>query len=85
MKGAHVKIICPTCQYHGDAVEIPKGTKKTEILLWCCLLLPGLLYTLWRQSRDGRYLGCPQCREGNVRPVKRKEWKTLEKTGRLPA
>jgi hypothetical protein len=80
-----VKIVCSSCQYVGEAVEIAKGSRKTEIILWCSLLLPGLLYTLWRQSRDGRYLGCPQCHEGNIRALKRKEWKVFERGGQLPA
>jgi hypothetical protein len=80
-----VKIACPSCQYVGESVGIAKGSRKTEIVLWCSCVLPGLLYTLWRQSRDGRYQGCPQCREGNIRTLKRKEWKIYERTGQLPA
>ncbi len=79
-----MKIVCPSCQYVGEALEIAKGSRKKEIILWCCLLVPGVLYTMWRQSRDGRYLGCPQCREGNIRALKRKEWKDFERGGQLP-
>lgn len=80
-----MKIICPSCNYVGESTEIAKGSRKTEITLWCCFLLPGLLYTMWRQSKDGRYHGCPECSESKVRALKRKEWKTYEKTGQLPA
>jgi ssDNA-binding Zn-finger/Zn-ribbon topoisomerase 1 len=80
-----VKIVCPSCNYVGEAVELAKGSRRKEIVLWCCFLVPGLLYTLWRQSRDGRYLGCPTCQEGNVRALKRKEWKNYERAGQLPA
>jgi hypothetical protein len=80
-----VKIVCPSCQYVGESVDIARGSRRTEVVLWCTFLVPGLLYTLWRQSRDGRYSGCPQCREGNIRALKRKEWKIYERTGQLPA
>jgi len=73
-----VKIVCPSCDYVGEAVELPKGSRKKEIILWCCLLVPGMLYTMWRQSRDGRYLGCALFLEGGVRALKRKDWKDLE-------
>ena len=78
-----MKIVCPSCDYVGEAVELPKGSRKKEIILWCCLLVPGMLYTMWRQSRDGRYLGCPRCREGGVQALKRKEWKDLERSGKV--
>lgn len=79
-----MKIICPTCQYVGEPENIAKGSRKIEIVLWCCLVLPGLLYTMWRNSRDGQYLGCPQCHAPVVRPMKKKEWKEYERTGQLP-
>jgi ssDNA-binding Zn-finger/Zn-ribbon topoisomerase 1 len=84
-KGANMKIICPSCNYIGESGAIAKGSRKTEITLWCCFIVPGLLYTLWRQSKEGQYQGCPKCREPNVRLMKRKEWKTYERKGQLPA
>ncbi|MGA2228862.1 MAG: hypothetical protein ABSH41_30875 [Syntrophobacteraceae bacterium] len=80
-----MKIICPSCQYVGESGSIAKGSRKMEITLWCCLLLPGMLYTVWRQSKEGRYQGCPQCHEANVRLMKRKEWKIYERNGQLPS
>ncbi len=80
-----MKIICPSCRYVGESKSIAKGSRKMEITLWCCLLLPGILYTVWRQSKDGQYQGCPQCQEANVRLMKRKEWKAFERNGQLPS
>lgn len=40
--------ICTKCGFRGDAKRITKGTFKIELILWACLLLPGLLYALWR-------------------------------------
>ncbi len=80
-----MKIICPSCNYVGESKTLSKGSRKMEITLWCCLVVPGIFYTMWRKSRDGQYQGCPQCSEGNVRPMKRAEWKAYEKKGQLPA
>ena len=80
-----MKIVCPECRYVGGAEKMSKGSRRTEILLWCCLFLPGLFYTLWRSSSDGQYMGCPQCGTEEIRPLKRKEWKQYERTGDLPA
>ena len=79
-----MKIICPACHYVGESKAIAKGSRKVEITLWCCFVLPGMLYTMWRQSKDGQYHGCPQCHEANVRLVKRKDWKAYERNGQLP-
>jgi hypothetical protein len=84
-KGASMKIICPSCHYVGESKSIAKGSRKIEITLWCCFILPGMLYTMWRQSNDGQYQGCPQCHASNVRPMKRKEWKGYERNGELPS
>ena len=75
-----MKIICPSCQYVGESKGIAKGSRKMEITLWCFLLLPGVLYTLWRQSKDGQYQGCPQCHEANVRLIKEKNGKHTSET-----
>jgi len=79
-----MKIVCHNCRYVGDSFQLAKGSRTKEIALWCCLLLPGLLYTLWRQSSDGQYEGCPECHGADFRPLKRREWKVYEKTGELP-
>jgi hypothetical protein len=83
-KGGNMKIICPSCHYVGESAAIAKGSRKIEITLWCCFILPGMLYTMWRQSRDGQCQGCPQCHETNVQLMKRRAWKAYERSGKLP-
>ncbi len=80
-----MKIVCSQCRYVGEAAELKKGSRRTEIVLWCCFFLPGLFYTLWRQSTDGRYMGCPECNSAEFRKLKRREWKEYERKGRLPS
>jgi DNA-directed RNA polymerase subunit RPC12/RpoP len=36
-------------------------------MLWLCYLLPGLIYSVWRQST--RYSACPECGVRNMIPV----------------
>jgi hypothetical protein len=39
----------------------------TELLLWLLLILPGMLYSLWRHT--ARYKGCPTCAEPRMIPL----------------
>lgn len=38
-----------------------------ELGLWLLLLLPGLIYSIWRIA--GRYPGCPVCNSKNIIPL----------------
>jgi hypothetical protein len=46
-----------------------------EVLLWLCLLLPGILYSLWRIT--SRYKGCPVCGARNPIPLETPAGKAL--------
>jgi len=41
-------LICPNCGELGKLKSKTKGSIWIEILLWCCFLAPGLLYSIWR-------------------------------------
>jgi TRAP-type mannitol/chloroaromatic compound transport system permease small subunit len=41
-------LICPNCGELGKLKSKTKGNIWIEILLWCCFLIPGLLYSIWR-------------------------------------
>ncbi|MFC2158529.1 hypothetical protein ACFLT9_11890 [Acidobacteriota bacterium] len=51
--------ICPYCGHLGKPQVVKPGTTLSEILLWCCLLFPGLVYTIWRQTL--KRSRCPNC------------------------
>lgn len=53
------RVFCPHCQTTGAAVRVLPGSVAIELLLWLCFLLPGILYTAWRQTSDG--LACGAC------------------------
>lgn len=59
------EIICPNC----GTIDKPRlktpGSILIEIILWICLLIPGLIYTIWRHS--ARKFVCSSC--GDENPV----------------
>ena len=52
-------LVCKTCGYRGCAQSQVRGTLAVEIVLWLCLIIPGLIYSLWRGG--ARHFVCPKC------------------------
>ena len=50
---------CPKCGFSGLGVQALAGSDSTERLLRYCLLVPGIVYRIWRKSNART--GCPQC------------------------
>ena len=61
------QMYCPNCEHVGVSKRYMKGSFFTELLLWLCCLLPGLIYSLWRLTT--RYKGCPSCKAENMIPA----------------
>jgi hypothetical protein len=57
--------ICPNCRYVGEAKI--NGNGAVELILWLFLLVPGLIYSLWRRT-SARH-GCPKCAAPNMVPL----------------
>lgn len=59
MFGFGTKKICTSC----GTVAIPetkaRGNLLIEIILWLMLIVPGLIYSIWRIS--SKYDVCPEC------------------------
>lgn len=71
------KMICPSCGTQGDPATITRGSIWIEIILWLCLIVPGLIYSLWRLStRDDV---CGACGQKNLIPVNSPNGKRLAK------
>lgn len=51
--------ICESCGRAGHRSKNTRGSFAIEIILWCCFILPGLVYTLWRLN--SRHYVCPDC------------------------
>ena len=51
---------CPNCKgKFKKKIRYVKGSLLIELFLWCCFVIPGLIYSLWRQC--SYHSGCPYC------------------------
>jgi len=57
--------ICVQCYQTGKA-RLP-GSGLIELILWCCYLVPGLLYSIWRRGKGGFI--CPYCKTSTMVPL----------------
>src|ERR1022692_2329714 len=61
------RYICPGCGTRGSPATKTKGSIFIEIILWLCLLIPGLIYSIWRMTT--RYKVCPSCSNAGMIPI----------------
>lgn len=59
--------VCTDCGHLGHTVSVTRGTLRTEVLLWLGLVIPGIVYSLWRVTTRSR--GCELCRGGHLIPA----------------
>lgn len=52
-------MVCTTCGHHGRATRTTRGSIWIEVVLWLCLIVPGLVYSIWRLST--RADACTSC------------------------
>lgn len=52
-------LFCKECGHIGSSKRIMPGSILIELILWCCFLIPGLIYSIWRHSASGQ--GCKSC------------------------
>lgn len=53
------QVRCPNCGFEGPAKQIVKGSFIVEVALWLLLIIPGIIYSLWRVT--SKYDGCSAC------------------------
>jgi len=58
---------CLDCGTTGKSEEHTPGSFLTEIFLWLCFLVPGIIYSVWRLS--ARYQGCQKCGSKRIVPA----------------
>jgi hypothetical protein len=61
------ELLCTNCGHQGKPRSKTKGAIGIEIILWLFLIIPGLIYSVWRHT--SRYKGCPTCGSGNMIPL----------------
>jgi hypothetical protein len=52
-------VICKTCGYSGERQYDNPGSLSVEVVLWLLLIVPGLIYSLWRHLSAVPV--CPKC------------------------
>lgn len=57
---------CMTCGSDTASVTRTKGSIWIEVILWLCLIVPGLIYSIWRLTT--RHEACGQCGATNIVP-----------------
>ncbi len=57
--------ICTNCYCTKPAI-VP-GSFLIEIILWCFMVLPGLIYTIWRKLKNNAI--CPSCGKNSLIPI----------------
>jgi hypothetical protein len=52
-------MICTRCGSIDGTKSHTKGTMAIELVLWCCFIVPGLIYSFWRLGSRG--VVCTSC------------------------
>jgi predicted RNA-binding Zn-ribbon protein involved in translation (DUF1610 family) len=71
------EFICGNCGYIGKTKKATKGSFWIELALWLFLILPGLIYSIWRIT--SRHFICPTCGSPELIPVDSPRGKKLIK------
>ncbi len=58
--------VCRSCGALDSAVTEAPGSWRLEVVLWCLLAMPGLVYTAWRFARRRRR--CGDCGSADLVP-----------------
>lgn len=59
--------VCKQCGHYGDPARETKGSFLIEVILWLCLLIPGLIYSIWRIN--SRHDVCAKCGSRDLIPI----------------
>jgi len=62
---------CPNCGFEGTPKKMTPGSIGVEIVLWLFLIVPGLIYSVWRVSNKKNV--CPNCGNENLMPLSAKQ------------
>jgi len=61
---AKKKMICRNCGSLAAPKTKTPGNFFIELVLWCCILLPGIIYSIWRHS--SKHWVCRSCGSSEV-------------------
>jgi hypothetical protein len=69
------RMICAHCGSRGKPKTRTRGSTAIELILWLCLILPGLVYSIWRLTTRDEV--CPSCSAPGMIPVETPRGKQL--------
>jgi hypothetical protein len=58
---------CMQCGTVSNGKRHVPGSILIELVMWCCFLIPGLIYSIWRHSAQKKV--CTQCKQPGLIPV----------------
>lgn len=61
------KFVCTQCGTVGNGKSYTRGGCLIELILWCCFIIPGLVYSLWRLSTRTKV--CASCGAATLVPL----------------
>jgi hypothetical protein len=61
------QLICSHCGTVGTAKTTTSGSILIELVLWCCFIVPGIIYSLWRLTTRRKV--CRACSAPNMIPL----------------
>lgn len=59
--------VCDHCGTTGKSISKNRGSLLIEIILWCCFVLPGLIYSIWRRTSEAKL--CRVCGHPSLVPA----------------
>lgn len=60
-------VACKSCEHVGPPVRRTRGSFAIEVVLWLCMIVPGLIYSLWRLTT--RHDVCSACGSDQIVPL----------------
>jgi ribosomal protein S27AE len=60
-------LFCQNCGTVARPRTRVRGSFLIEVFLWLCLIIPGVVYSLWRVTTKEKV--CPQCGAGQMIPL----------------
>ena len=72
-----MKMICSSCGTIGNPKSFTRGSILIEIILWLCFIIPGLIYSIWRQTT--KIKACRHCKAETLVPLNSPMGKKLKK------
>lgn len=67
--------ICSNCGFQGKTKKVTRGSIEIELVLWLLLILPGVIYSIWRMTTKTEV--CPKCKTPNMLPIDTPKGKDL--------